>query len=88
MEIPWNRADLSAWGEFVRTPYGIYRKFWKYVDEAQNNDGCLFELQFEGETIAKDIDGPTITDAEDAVDVLVINHMREMKAAQESEATS
>lgn len=78
MPLIWERADLSRWGEFIDTPLGQYRKTWEYTDAAQNVDGCLFSLWFDGNVLAKGIDGPTITDAEDLVDILVKKHQAEM----------
>ncbi|MBO9428241.1 hypothetical protein [Sulfitobacter sp. R18_1] len=78
MQLNWQRADLLSWGEYIDTPHGKYRKTWGYFDTAQNPDGCLFKLSFNGEVLAENIDGPTIDDAEDKIDLLVAKHQKEM----------
>lgn len=75
--LTWERADLSAWGEYIDTPQGRYSKTWGYTDEAKNADGCQFSLSFSGKKIAENIDGPTIDHAEDQVDILVNKHRAE-----------
>ncbi|MFX4299887.1 hypothetical protein [Pseudosulfitobacter pseudonitzschiae] len=44
MDLKWKRADLTAWGETVEFPEGLYRKTWVFTEHAKNEDGIWFYL--------------------------------------------
>jgi hypothetical protein len=63
--LEFNRADLSAWGEYALTGLGEYRMYWEY-GTGPNNEDVFYRMEYNGVSLHSSWDEEAAVEAANA----------------------
>lgn len=82
--LEFNRADLSAWGEYALTGLGEYRMYWEY-GTGPNNEDVFYRMEYNGVSLHSSWDEEAAIEAANAHHRATILKALGMKTSDDSD---